>query len=159
MVAVPAWLGELELRERIVGVLDGLVAGQPDAAAAEQLLADLRSVWIREKRWRNDTLPVATVHVAGVVVDLREPRPSCPRYIADRWQSCSQCGAELLHGRWALFYEPGELVGVLGTVVYPASPTMSHRREQTCTATREHQCQESASPSSSALVSATSKTS
>jgi len=112
----------LVLRQRVVDVLERTAAGgdvEPDLAAT--LLADLRAVWVRERRWRNSSLPTATVHLAGPVIDCREYRRSCPGYIVDRRQACTRCGVQLIQGRWALFYPPDSLVAVLGTVTYPAA--------------------------------------
>jgi len=112
----------LVLRQRVVDVLERAVAGvdvEPDAAAT--LLADLRAVWVRERRWRNSSLPTATVHLAGPVIDCREYRRSCPGYIVDRRQTCARCGVQLTRGRWALFYPADTAVAVLGTVTYPAA--------------------------------------
>lgn len=120
---------EWQLRERLVDVLEQVAAGDPAdvdqvAAVAAELLADLRQVWIRDRRWRNDGTPKPVlVHQAGEVIACREYRRSCPGYIVDQRQTCTLCGAQLVHGRWAVFYEPGAAVAQLGTITYPAHGT------------------------------------
>jgi len=115
-------VNSLVLRERVVDVLERAAAGadvEPDLAA--RLLADLRAVWVRERRWRNSSLPTATVHLAGEVINCREYRRSCPGYIVDRRQTCTRCGEQLVRGRWAVFFTPGGHVAALGTVLYDAA--------------------------------------
>ena len=83
------------------------------ACRAGAEVEDLTARGIRLKRWRNTApAPRPVVHVAGEIQIVRTPRPGCPRYISDRWQSCETCGRELVHGRWALFYDVGGLVAV-----------------------------------------------
>ncbi len=106
----------------MVDVLERTAAGvdvEPNLAAT--LLEDLRAVWVRERRWRNSSLPTATVHLAGPIIDCRENRRSCPGYIVDRRQACARCGEQLIRSRWGLFYAPDALVAVLGTVTYAAA--------------------------------------
>lgn len=131
------WAGVYELRERTVQLLERIAADHADnlgssatAAMAAGLLVDLRATWVREKRWRNSNLPVAVLHIAGPVIDCRQPRPSCPRYIVDRRQACARCGAELIHGRWAVFFDVGAPVGVLGSIAYLST---GHHQEVPCT--------------------------
>lgn len=152
------WVEALEQRERIVAVLTRATETGPAelAADATQLLTDLRATWVREKRWRNDHRPIATMHVAGDVVDIREPRPSCPRYIVNRYQLCALCGVDLIHGRWAIFLQPGEVCGVLGTIVY--TPSGHHRHdERPCQPApgSGDECERSGSPSTSPATRAT----
>lgn len=81
-------------------------------------MRDLAASGVRIRRWRNPIggPPLVYVrHVAGPVIDVRSPRPSCPRYIADRYQDCSDCGRTLLHGRWEYFYPVGQHVTQLVT--------------------------------------------
>jgi hypothetical protein len=116
-------LGVYELRERTAMLLEQVAAsGGEHAQAAVELLADLRLTWTREKRWRNTGVerPPAVIHIAGPVINCRQPRPSCPGYIVDRRQTCELCGAELAHGRWVYFYEQGQAVAVCGSVTLPA---------------------------------------
>jgi hypothetical protein len=127
---VDGWQAVYGVREQLVAVLEAAAAGDVDPAAAAHVLEQLRSIWVREKRWRNDAPARAVVHVAGVVVSCREYRPSCPGYIVDRRQTCQRCGAELCRGRWSVFFDVGADVALLGTVAYGAT---GHEREVPCT--------------------------
>lgn len=82
-------------------------------------------------RWRND--PGAPKnpdleHIAGPIISSVEPRQSCPHYVVDRRQACIRCGKELVHGRWAAFFVPGQLVlehvnaGILHTTAFASDP-------------------------------------
>ncbi len=105
--------GAYELRQRTAALLERVVVEAAGELAddAARLLDDLRAVWVRERRWRNDGRQLASVeHVAGAVIDCREDRSWCPGYIVDRRQTCARCGAVLVHGRWSLFFAPGDLV-------------------------------------------------
>jgi Recombinase len=110
---VDGWQAVYVLRERTVAVLEQAAAGRLDPAAAAALLSDLRASWSREKRWRNDTLPVPALHVAGPVIDSRTNVRSCPGLIVDRRQTCQRCGVELCRGRWAMFFVEHQAVGVM----------------------------------------------
>lgn len=97
---------------------DKLPTNSPSRAClgcrARALLEDVVARGIRIRRWRQKAEPVvATVHVAGAVIACREYRRSCPLYIVDRRQACAVCGAELVRGTWALFYNPGDRVAVI----------------------------------------------
>jgi hypothetical protein len=122
-----------DLRARLVDLLEqtSTIADEELAAAAAQLLADYRSIWVRERRWRNNDAPdPVLVHVAGEVIACREYRRSCPGYIVDRRQTCQHCGAELVHGRWGMFFEPGAAVAQLGTIKFTPRGDL---RERPCT--------------------------
>lgn len=112
----------LEVRERVLEVVRDAAAlacaCEPDrpclACRARATLDFLTSAGFRLRRWRNpEGPPVAVLHVAGPVIACREHRPSCPGYIVDRRQACACCGAELARGKWAMFFELGERVGML----------------------------------------------
>lgn len=134
---VEAGPGGWELRERLVDVLEQVseLDELTVAVAAAQLLADFRSVWVRERRWRNNGPPPAPViHVAGPVIACREYRRSCPGYIVDQRQACALCGSELIRGRWGVFFEQGDVVAKLGTIVYLPH---GNDREIACSPTEE----------------------
>jgi hypothetical protein len=107
------WQAVYDLRERTVAALEQAAAGRLDPASAAVLLSDLRASWSREKRWRNNALPVQLLHVAGPVIDSRRYVRSCPRFIVERRQACTVCGAELIRGRWAVFFADGQVVAAM----------------------------------------------
>lgn len=137
----------LEVRAELVAIATATATlpctcrpGRGDCLAcrASSAVDDLASRGLRMHRWRNTSpAPRAVVHVAGDVVDERRPRPGMPRFIVDRWQCCTVCGHELVHGRWALFYAPDALVAVRASrsgtgrasLVFPASGSV---REEPC---------------------------
>jgi len=128
-----------DVRPELVAI-DRAVATQPCTCVgggpvcipcrAAAVVDDMTARGFRMTRWRNTAPhPRAAVHVAGTVALERTPRRSCPRYISDCWQSCEKCGTELVRGRWALFYDVGDLAAVLPSrsgpggagLVYPAT--------------------------------------
>ena len=123
------WQSVYLLRERTAALLEAAADGRHDPAEARRLLEDLRASWTREKRWRNNAPRRPVRHQAGPVIDSREYRRSCPQFIVDRRQACSVCGAELVRGRWAMFFTEGTEVAVLGTIKYAAT---GHELEVTC---------------------------
>lgn len=83
-------------------------------------------------RWRNDlNAPKEpdVEHIAGPIISSVEPRPSCPHYVVDRRQACTRCGKQLVRGRWAAFWVPGQLVlehvyaGIMHTLIDASQPT------------------------------------
>lgn len=114
--------GMVEIRERVLDIVKDAAAlacfCDPDrpclGCRARTVLDFLTTAGFRLKRWRNPPEPpLSVVHVAGDVIDCREYRRSCPGFIVDRRQTCTECGRELVRGRWALFFQPGDLVSIL----------------------------------------------
>jgi hypothetical protein len=112
----------VEVREQVMAVIQAAAdldcACQPDAAClacrAKTVLERITQVGFRMVRWRNPPGPtVRVVHTAGPVINSREYRRSCPGYIVDRRQACTDCGEQLIRGRWALFFDEGDRVAVL----------------------------------------------
>lgn len=129
-------MGLIEVREALADVVRDAAAlpcaCSPDhpclACRAAAVLEDITARGIRLRRWRNEAgaVHVVIVHVAGPVMACREYRRSCPGYIVDRRQTCAECGTQLVRGRWAAFFDVGELVGVLGADT--RAPTATYAR-------------------------------
>lgn len=132
----------LELRERTVSLLEQVARHElvdlQLAREAGELLEDLRAVWVREKRWRNDgPAPIRWVHRAGPVINSREYRRSwSATYIVDCRQACTRCGQELVRGRWAIFFDQGQELAATGTGPHPILTAVTgDSQERTCSQT------------------------
>lgn len=64
-------------------------------------------------RWRNTGPPPQRIHLAGpVLTDRARYHPDGRPWgaVVDRTQHCDLCGTVLVHGLWAMFFEPGTAV-------------------------------------------------
>lgn len=134
-------MGVYELRAEIVEVIKGAAllpcscsTDAPCLSCRAAAMIDSVQATIGLRRWRNTGVkPTITVHTAGAIQLSREYRRSCPGYITDRWQTCLVCGAELMRGRWALFFAPGVDVGELPPPGPHSSPFFFEHTHPTAT--------------------------
>lgn len=109
---------EWKLRPMLVSVLERAAAGEPVAEEAAELLEELRRIWVRERRWRNDGRPPERIlHIAGPAIACRKDTHGRKGFIVDMRQTCQRCGIELARGKWALLWEDGDQVAALGTIL------------------------------------------